>query len=137
MASMNGKVAVVVGGAKGIGLAIARRLAQEGATVILTGRRADEVAECITQIRGGECGTVLTDLHSRFAPSGAREAELELHVVHAWRSVPPSDDHTRADGARERRMVGRCSSSSSVSHGRKGTRSDSCGASKTTCGGAG
>ncbi|WP_315764038.1 SDR family oxidoreductase [Sphingomonas sp. Y38-1Y] len=43
MASMTDKVALVVGGAKGIGLAIARRLAGEGATVFLTGRRAAEV----------------------------------------------------------------------------------------------
>jgi NAD(P)-dependent dehydrogenase (short-subunit alcohol dehydrogenase family) len=38
MDRMAGKVALVVGGAKGIGLAVARRLAAEGATVIITGR---------------------------------------------------------------------------------------------------
>ncbi len=43
MARMKNKVALVVGGAKGIGFATAKRLAEEGATVVLTGRRADEV----------------------------------------------------------------------------------------------
>lgn len=43
MASMTDKVALVIGGAKGIGLAVAERLAVEGASVVLTGRRADEV----------------------------------------------------------------------------------------------
>ncbi len=43
MARVENKTALVIGGAKGIGLAIAERLAIEGATVFLTGRRADEV----------------------------------------------------------------------------------------------
>jgi NAD(P)-dependent dehydrogenase (short-subunit alcohol dehydrogenase family) len=43
MDRMAGKVAVVVGGAKGIGLATARALAEEGAVVLLTGRRRHEV----------------------------------------------------------------------------------------------
>ncbi|WP_446690977.1 SDR family NAD(P)-dependent oxidoreductase [Sphingomonas sp. XXL09] len=50
MTNMAGKVAVVVGGAKGIGLATARRLAQAGAKVVLTGRRADEVAAAAESI---------------------------------------------------------------------------------------
>ena len=37
MARMKDKVALVVGGAEGIGLAIAQRLADEGASVCLTG----------------------------------------------------------------------------------------------------
>jgi NAD(P)-dependent dehydrogenase (short-subunit alcohol dehydrogenase family) len=43
MARMTGKIALVVGGAKGIGLATARALADEGAFVLLTGRRQHEV----------------------------------------------------------------------------------------------
>ncbi|NPD66570.1 SDR family oxidoreductase [Lichenicola cladoniae] len=39
MANMTNKVALVIGGASGIGLAIASRLASEGALVSLTGRR--------------------------------------------------------------------------------------------------
>jgi len=47
---MTGKVAVVIGGAKGIGLATAHALAQAGATVLLTGRRADDVAAAADDI---------------------------------------------------------------------------------------
>lgn len=50
MARMTGKVAVVVGGAKGIGLATARALGEEGASVILTGRRQHEVTAAAESI---------------------------------------------------------------------------------------
>ncbi|GGA86592.1 3-oxoacyl-ACP reductase [Brucella endophytica] len=58
MARMDDKVALVVGGAKGIGLAIAERLASEGATVFLTGRRADEVEEAAAKVGHGARGLV-------------------------------------------------------------------------------
>ena len=50
MARMMDKVALVVGGAKGIGLAVAERLAIEGASVVLTGRRAEEVEAAAARI---------------------------------------------------------------------------------------
>ncbi|WP_420963244.1 SDR family NAD(P)-dependent oxidoreductase [Brucella sp. IR073] len=58
MARMDDKVALVIGGAKGIGLAIAERLAAEGATVFLTGRRADEVEEAAAKVGQGARGIV-------------------------------------------------------------------------------
>ena len=58
MARMNGKVALVVGGAKGIGLAVARRLAEEGASVFLTGRRAGEVEVAAAEVGRGARGLV-------------------------------------------------------------------------------
>jgi NAD(P)-dependent dehydrogenase (short-subunit alcohol dehydrogenase family) len=58
MAAMTNKVALVVGGAKGIGLAIAERLAAEGATVFLTGRDADQVEAAAKAIGGGVRGLV-------------------------------------------------------------------------------
>lgn len=42
MSSLSGKIAVVVGGHDGIGGAVARRFANEGATVYATSRRAEE-----------------------------------------------------------------------------------------------
>jgi NAD(P)-dependent dehydrogenase (short-subunit alcohol dehydrogenase family) len=48
MARMNDRIALVVGGAKGIGLATAQRLANEGAKVFLTGRTRQEVEEALT-----------------------------------------------------------------------------------------
>ena len=44
MAKMTEKVTLIIGGASGIGEAIAQRLASEGALVFLTGRREAEVA---------------------------------------------------------------------------------------------
>ncbi len=58
MARMVDKVALVVGGAKGIGLAVAERLAVEGASVVLTGRRADEVEAAAARIGRGARGLV-------------------------------------------------------------------------------
>ncbi|MDQ0996154.1 NAD(P)-dependent dehydrogenase (short-subunit alcohol dehydrogenase family) [Phyllobacterium ifriqiyense] len=42
MDRMSNKVALVVGGAKGIGLAIAERLSAEGANVFITSRRGED-----------------------------------------------------------------------------------------------
>ena len=58
MTRMVDKVALVVGGAKGIGLAIAERLAVEGASVILTGRRDDEVEAAAARVGRGARGLV-------------------------------------------------------------------------------
>ncbi|SFU54760.1 NAD(P)-dependent dehydrogenase, short-chain alcohol dehydrogenase family [Methylobacterium sp. 174MFSha1.1] len=58
MARMVDKVALVVGGAKGIGLAVAERLAIEGASVVLTGRHADEVEAAAARIGRGARGLV-------------------------------------------------------------------------------
>ncbi|MFM0109881.1 SDR family NAD(P)-dependent oxidoreductase [Paraburkholderia nemoris] len=48
-----GKVALVTGGSTGIGLATAKRLAREGATVFITGRRQAELDAAVTEIGQG------------------------------------------------------------------------------------
>ena len=45
-----GKIAVITGGSSGIGLATARRLALEGATVVVTGRRQPELDAAVQRI---------------------------------------------------------------------------------------
>ena len=45
MGRMDGKVAAIVGGATGFGLATAERMAAEGATVAILGRRAELAVE--------------------------------------------------------------------------------------------
>ncbi|WP_184808802.1 SDR family NAD(P)-dependent oxidoreductase [Actinophytocola algeriensis] len=47
---LDAKVALVTGGTEGIGLATARRLASERATVYVTGRRQDKVAAAVVEI---------------------------------------------------------------------------------------
>ena len=61
--NMKGRVALVTGGATGIGKACALALAQEGARVVITGRRENLGAEAVAEIRGqgGEARFVRTD----------------------------------------------------------------------------
>jgi NAD(P)-dependent dehydrogenase (short-subunit alcohol dehydrogenase family) len=53
---MNNKVALVVGGAKGIGLAIAERLFAEGANVFITSRRGEDAEKAAKGIGNGAVG---------------------------------------------------------------------------------
>lgn len=50
MQRFEGKVAIVTGASRGIGLAIARRLADEGARVCVTARHADALAEAVAPL---------------------------------------------------------------------------------------
>jgi NAD(P)-dependent dehydrogenase (short-subunit alcohol dehydrogenase family) len=47
-----GKTAIVTGGSRGIGLAIAERLVSEGARVVITGRNEDTLSDAVTQLGG-------------------------------------------------------------------------------------
>src|SRR5215210_2746382 len=52
MAEFSGKVAIVAGGALGIGLAAARRLAQDDASVVICSDREDQVEQAVDDLRG-------------------------------------------------------------------------------------
>lgn len=56
MGQLDNKTALVTGAATGIGLAIARRFAAEGATVYLTGRRKAELDAAVEQVGGHAIG---------------------------------------------------------------------------------
>ena len=49
---LHGKVAIVTGGNGGIGLGIARGLAQSGADVAVAGRNADKTAKAVAELEG-------------------------------------------------------------------------------------
>lgn len=53
---LTGKIALVLGSTSGLGAATARRLAQEGARVVVTGRRGDVAAELAEEWGGGGVG---------------------------------------------------------------------------------
>jgi NAD(P)-dependent dehydrogenase (short-subunit alcohol dehydrogenase family) len=61
MGLLNNKTAVVSGGSSGIGLATAQRFIDEGATVIVTGRRRTELDAAAAQ-RGPHAHAVMGDV---------------------------------------------------------------------------
>lgn len=71
---LDGKVAVVTGGSSGIGFAIARRLASEGAIVVITGRRKDALDQALTSL-GSTASAISADV-SRSSSLDALYAEV-------------------------------------------------------------
>lgn len=63
MSKLSGKIAVVTGGGRGIGLATARRFVEEGAYVFITGRRQAELDKAVALI-GGNVKAVQGDVTS-------------------------------------------------------------------------
>src|SRR5690606_21313829 len=61
MKKLDDKVAVITGGNSGIGLATAKRFVEEGAHVVITGRREKELAEAAAFI-GSNVTTVTGDV---------------------------------------------------------------------------
>ena len=93
MARMVDKVALVVGGAKGIGLAVAERLSVEGASVVFTGRRADEVEAAAARIGRDARGLVADaalqeDLHRVVATVRETHGRIDALVLNAGISEP-------------------------------------------------
>jgi NAD(P)-dependent dehydrogenase (short-subunit alcohol dehydrogenase family) len=61
MKKLEGKIAVITGGSSGIGLATAKRFVEEGAHVVITGRREKELEEAAALI-GRNVTTVVSDV---------------------------------------------------------------------------
>ena len=64
MQDLHGKVAVITGGASGIGCALARRFASEGARVVIGDVEAPALERAVSELRGagGEVEGVVTDV---------------------------------------------------------------------------
>ncbi|MEO8439527.1 MAG: SDR family oxidoreductase [Spartobacteria bacterium] len=77
--SFAGKVVIVTGGSRGLGLTIARRLASEGARVALFARDEAELARACDQLRslGGDALAVPCDLLDRDQSLGAVQTVLD------------------------------------------------------------
>ncbi|HEX5550669.1 MAG TPA: SDR family NAD(P)-dependent oxidoreductase, partial [Nitrospira sp.] len=71
MNRLEGKVAIVTGGNAGIGEAVAKRFAEEGSAVVITGRRQVELDRVVSGIRHNKgkglavAGSVTDELHVR------------------------------------------------------------------------
>ncbi|MDQ6705024.1 MAG: SDR family NAD(P)-dependent oxidoreductase, partial [Acidobacteriota bacterium] len=110
---LSGQVAMVTGGTRGIGRAIAERLLREGARVAICGRSPDSVARAVEEMSKDQGGQImgqkadvasLEDVRNFFAKVDERFGELDILINNAgvgiFRSVAelaPEDWHRMID----------------------------------------
>ncbi|WP_043005856.1 SDR family NAD(P)-dependent oxidoreductase [Comamonas testosteroni] len=78
---LQGKIAFVSGGGSGIGAATAERFAQEGATVVICGRRKEPLDEVVARIKagGGSAEAIVADVGNEAQFVGALEQAAKKH----------------------------------------------------------
>jgi hypothetical protein len=81
MKRFENRVAFVTGASRGIGAAIARRLASEGATVIAAARTADALERVVEEIRGagGAASAAALDLSDSASIEAAARSAIAAH----------------------------------------------------------
>ena len=102
MGKLEGKVAVITGGNSGIGLATAKRFVEEGAHVVITGRREKELKEAaafigrnVTTVTGDI--TRLEDLDRLYAVVKEKHGHIDVLFANAgWGEVAPLGAVTEA-----------------------------------------
>lgn len=82
------KVVLVTGGSSGLGLAIAQELAGQGATVVITGRRREQLDEALSKLGKRASAvvadvSVIADLVVLFDAIKARHGRLDVLVANA------------------------------------------------------
>ena len=100
MKRLEGRVAIITGASSGIGAAVAKSFASEGASVVLAARRADRLSALVREITeaGGTAlpqetdVSVEADVEALFAVTRARFGKLDLLVNSAGIA-----DHTPTD----------------------------------------
>jgi NAD(P)-dependent dehydrogenase (short-subunit alcohol dehydrogenase family) len=98
MSRLNGKTAVVTGGASGIGFATAQRFVDEGAFVFIFGRRQDALDAALAKLGPNSAAvqgsvTEAADLDRLFAAVEAQRGTLDVLVANAGTGevVPPGE----------------------------------------------
>jgi len=83
--SLQGKTALVTGGSRGLGLQMAEALGEQGARVVISARKQDELDEAVAhlQARGIEASAIAVDLQS--------EANVQPFVEEALRRLGQID----------------------------------------------
>jgi NAD(P)-dependent dehydrogenase (short-subunit alcohol dehydrogenase family) len=88
MGKLSGKVAVITGGNSGIGFATAKRFAEEGADVVITGRRKKELDEAASAIGKNVLAvqgdvSVLADLDRLYATVKQTRGHIDILFANA------------------------------------------------------
>lgn len=88
MSRLNGKIAVVTGGNSGIGLASAIRFAEEGAQVVIVGRRQEELDKALQLVGPGAIAiqgdiSNLADLDRIYAQVKATKGRIDIVFANA------------------------------------------------------
>jgi NAD(P)-dependent dehydrogenase (short-subunit alcohol dehydrogenase family) len=88
MAKLTGKIALITGGNSGMGLATARLFAAEGAKVIITGRRQNDLDEAVKSIGAAAMGvqgdvSKMKDLDRLFATIKGKYDRLDVLFANA------------------------------------------------------
>lgn len=84
MLQLTGKTAIITGASSGIGAAIARHLASEGANVVLAARRKEKLDAIAKEINSNENGQALA-----IATNVANQSEVEAMVQQATETFGP------------------------------------------------
>lgn len=86
--TLEGKVAVVTGGTRGLGFAIAEEFSAEGAEVVITGRHQDTIDEALDRLDPRCWGfradvSVLADMESLYEAVSDRNGHVDIVVANA------------------------------------------------------